>query len=105
MTPERQLIRRECAETLRAWVKQLPEQERMICEWRYGMGAEERMTFREIGVRLGQSTERARQWHGKMLRRLHRWLWRETEQDGWTRDDDAYVMWHDYQRSEEDDQK
>ncbi len=54
----------------------LPERERQILRWRFGLGREDRHTLEQIGNRLGLSRERVRQLERRALERL-----RDSERD------------------------
>ncbi len=51
-------------------VERLPERERQILRWRFGLDGEGEHTLQEIGQRLGLSRERARQLEAGALRKL-----------------------------------
>ena len=54
----------------RASVEKLPERERQIVRWRFGLDGEGHRTLQEIGDRLGLSRERARQLEARALAQL-----------------------------------
>jgi RNA polymerase primary sigma factor len=51
-------------------VERLPERERQILRWRFGLDGEGQHTLQEIGDRLGLSRERARQLEARALEQL-----------------------------------
>ena len=60
------LIKRAIGETL----TRLPERDRQILEWRFGLEGQEAQTLESIGRRLGLSRERVRQLEARALAQL-----------------------------------
>src|SRR6476620_2262220 len=58
------------SQTLLDAIAELPEQERNVIEMRFGAGDQEPQTLSQAGRKLGVSTERARQFEERALRRL-----------------------------------
>jgi RNA polymerase primary sigma factor len=56
--------------TVSAALEELPEREREVLRWRYGLATADTRSLAEIGKRLGVTRERARQIEGQALRRL-----------------------------------
>jgi RNA polymerase primary sigma factor len=56
--------------TVSAALEELPEREREVLQWRYGLTTADTRSLAEIGKRLGVTRERARQIEGQALRRL-----------------------------------
>lgn len=63
---DRDLVR----QTIRHSLSSLPEREREVLEWRFGLKGDRELTLREIGERFGLSRERVRQIQLKGLARL-----------------------------------
>jgi RNA polymerase sigma factor (sigma-70 family) len=59
--PSKGIDRVRLGEAIGAGLGGLPERERRILEWRFGLGDGEELTLQEIGQRLGLSRERVRQ--------------------------------------------
>jgi RNA polymerase sigma factor (sigma-70 family) len=57
-------------QTIQRCLRTLPERERSVLEWRFGMKGDRELTLREIGERFGLSRERVRQIQLKGLARL-----------------------------------
>jgi RNA polymerase sigma factor (sigma-70 family) len=64
------LDRAAIARVLRVGLSDLPERERQVLTWRFGLGDEEALTLREIGERIGLSRERVRQIQTQALAQL-----------------------------------
>ena len=56
--------------TVSAALEELPEREREVLRWRFGLATADTRSLAEIGNRLGVTRERARQIEGQALRRL-----------------------------------
>jgi RNA polymerase primary sigma factor len=68
--PAERLAREELRTTLAGALGELPERERQILSWRFGIGGFEPQSYAAIGVRLGLSRERVRQLAERGLRQL-----------------------------------
>ena len=69
-SPEEEVTVRLGYEALRRAVAALPERERRVIEWRYGLTAEGTVTLGEVGRRLGITVERVRTTERVALGRL-----------------------------------
>ena len=58
--------------TVSAALEALPEREREVLRWRYGLARADTSSLVEIGKRLGITRERARQIESQALRRLRK---------------------------------
>jgi len=68
--PSEGLARDQLRTTLSRALVELPERERQILSWRFGIGGDEPQSYAAIGVRLGLSRERVRQLAERGLRQL-----------------------------------
>ncbi|MCP5068327.1 MAG: sigma-70 family RNA polymerase sigma factor, partial [bacterium] len=69
-TPMDDLDRTRLERTALTAVERLPDRERQILLWRFGLDGGREHTLQEIGDKLGLSRERARQLEARALARL-----------------------------------
>jgi RNA polymerase sigma factor (sigma-70 family) len=68
--PTEEVGREQLREALDGALDHLPDRERMILSWRFGIGGDEPQSYAAIGERLGLSRERVRQLAERGLRQL-----------------------------------
>jgi RNA polymerase sigma factor (sigma-70 family) len=76
--PEESLLRDEARDLVTEALEKLPDQERTILRYRFGLAGERPMVLKQIGERLGISRERVRQIEVQAKQRMLRYFRRRS---------------------------
>jgi RNA polymerase primary sigma factor len=76
--PEESLLRDEARHLVAEAIERLPDQERMIIRYRFGLEGERPLVLKQIGKRLGISRERVRQIEVQAKARMRRYFRRRS---------------------------